>query len=131
MRHNEWALLHELPAMDIATLCLSLMLLPSPVSIAAPACALQAGTTPIVSMLPRRAVPQIIGRMPPAPAPFIADHYNAPPVPAVAPPAPLFPCIAPHCLDAAGKPLQKGVDGNVIDSQGRLCNRDGLWVRCN
>lgn len=83
----------------------------------------------------RRAVRQIDGDTPaaPAPAPTPARDMAIPrPMPSpVAPgPAVLNGCDGPACLDAGGGRFNGGVGTTLISPQGRLCNNNGMTVQC-
>ncbi|MET3132154.1 hypothetical protein AAKU55_002424 [Oxalobacteraceae bacterium GrIS 1.11] len=92
----------------------------------------------------RRAVPQIIGRMPqqaPVPAPGLPPAYGyrppAAPAPASAPvppgpqlPLPVLGCDLGGCRDPAGTRHDGGVGGATLDPSGRLCQRNGVWLQC-
>ncbi len=90
-------------------------------------------TAPAQRPMPRRPVPQIIERMPPsAPPPRVA----LPPLPSSAPlrapsaPQPLGNCGVGGCYDAGGAWQGNGVGNTTVAPNGKLCQRNGIWLQC-
>lgn len=87
---------------------------------------------PAPTRVKRRAVAQVIGRMPvqqQAPVAAARPMYPPPVVP-VAPsgvtgPLPVMGCDAGGCRDPSGIRHDAGPDAN-----GKLCHRDGPWLQC-
>lgn len=81
----------------------------------------------------RRAVPQVIGRMPPTQMPPPVIQYQALlPVPSTAPsaPRPISVCDAGGCRDAAGARYNTGTGNQTLDANGRICHRNGAFIQC-
>ena len=82
----------------------------------------------------RRAVPQVIGRMPATrpPLPAIPDHTVPPashaPVPRA--PLPVNSCDSGGCRDASGMRHDGGVGNATLDANGRVCHRNGAFLQC-
>lgn len=103
-----------------------------------PPCTLVSGVKPEPCRLapPRRAVPQIIERMPvppqrghgAQPQPAAPSTFAPPAIPGA--PRPLAGCVGGACRDAAGVLYDGGVGNATLDPNGRLCNRDGAWLQC-
>lgn len=62
---------------------------------------------------------------------------SAPVMPATPNPAPSGPtsstvnaCVGATCTDSSGATLNPGVGNSTVNSQGRLCNRNGQSVQC-
>jgi hypothetical protein len=87
-------------------------------------------------LTPRRAVPQIVERMPvppprghgALPPPAVPSTLAPPAVPSA--PRPLARCVGGACRDAGGVLYNGGVGNATLDPNGRLCNRDGVWLQC-
>lgn len=81
----------------------------------------------------RRAVPQVIGRMPATQMPPPVIQYQAvPPAPSTAPsaPRPIGVCDAGGCRDAAGARYNTGTGNQSLDANGRICHRNGAFIQC-
>ncbi|KAB8041436.1 hypothetical protein [Janthinobacterium aquaticum] len=81
----------------------------------------------------RRAVPQVIGRMPATQMPPPVIQYQAaPPAPSTVPsaPRPIGACDAGGCRDAAGARYNTGVGNQTLDANGRICHRNGAFIQC-
>jgi len=83
----------------------------------------------------RRAVPQVIGRMPATQMPPPVLHYQAPPAatsPAPVPgaPQPIGACDSGGCRDAAGTRYNTGTGNQSLDANGRICHRNGAFIQC-
>lgn len=82
----------------------------------------------------RRAVPQVIGRMPVTrmPPPVIASPTVPPathaPVPGM--PLPLNSCDSGGCRDASGMRHDGSVGNASLDANGRVCHRNGAFLQC-
>ena len=82
----------------------------------------------------RRAVTQVIGRMPATrlPPPAIPDHTVPPashaPVPSM--PLPVNSCDSGGCRDASGRRHDGGVGNATLDANGRICHRNGAFLQC-
>jgi hypothetical protein len=87
---------------------------------------------PLKAPIKRRAVQQIIGRMPAAAAPVVAPPLvSIKPTPVQPPaPVPLNSCDAGGCLGADGKRYTPAAGAATLDDKGRLCQRNGVWVQC-
>jgi len=80
----------------------------------------------------RRAVPQMIGRMPATQMPPPVIQYQAvPPAPSTAPsaPRPIGACDAGGCRDASGA-RYNGTGNATLDAKGRICHRNGAFMQC-
>lgn len=110
-----------------------------------PECALAPGDPPRLAVEPcrpapprltppRRPVPQSIARMPQQAAPPVSapPAAPAPALPAAVPGRPLSvnSCDIGGCRDAAGVRHEGGVGNATLDPNGRLCNRNGVWLQC-
>ena len=81
---------------------------------------------------PRRAVAQVIGRMPAQPAPSVVPMAPLPPGPAVPmprAPQPIGSCDTGGCRDAAGA-RYNGAGNATLDANGRICHRNGAFIQC-
>lgn len=89
----------------------------------------------------RRAVPQVIGRMPatsmPATSmpPPVIHYQSVPPAPAAvsqppSSPRPLGACDSGGCRDAAGARYNTGSGNQMLDANGRICHRNGAFIQC-
>ncbi|NRR31638.1 hypothetical protein HSX11_15790 [Oxalobacteraceae bacterium] len=95
-------------------------------------------TAPQQTTMPRRAVPQMIQRMPsvaapPAALPGTGIHPATPgatPVPGSAAPLPILGCTLAGCYDSNGVFHITGAGNATIGPGGKLCNRDGVWLQC-
>jgi hypothetical protein len=90
-------------------------------------------TAPAQRPMPRRPVPQIIERMPPsAPPPRVALPPLPPSAPLRAPsaPQPLVNCGVGGCYDAGGVWQGQGVGNTSVAPNGKLCQRNGIWLQC-
>lgn len=84
---------------------------------------------------PRRAVPQNVERRLSLPAATV--HRS--PAPLTAPilpikpeaPFPVTTCDAGGCWNANGSRYQGGTGNIYLDSNGRLCQRNGAWTQCS
>ncbi|MGK5025239.1 hypothetical protein [Janthinobacterium sp. RB2R34] len=85
-------------------------------------------------IVPRRAVPQVIGRMPAmqAPPPVLRPQTMPPathaPVPGA--PLPVNSCDSGGCRDASGMRHDGGVGNATLDAKGRVCHRNGAFLQC-
>ena len=95
---------------------------------------------------PRRAVPQVIGRMPATrmPPPVIeyqtehqtehqTVHQTLPPAshaPVPGAPLPVNSCDSGGCRDASGMRHDGGVGNATLDANGRVCHRNGAFLQC-
>ena len=87
---------------------------------------------PAPPVQPRRAVPQVIGRMPGQPAPSVVPMAPLPPGPAVpmpGAPQPIGACDTGGCRDAAGA-RYNGAGNATLDANGRICHRNGAFMQC-
>jgi hypothetical protein len=90
-------------------------------------------TAPPQRPMPRRPVPQIVEPMPPRAAP---PRVAMPPLPpsaplrAPSPPQPLVNCGAGGCYDAGGAWQGNGVGNTSVAPNGKLCQRNGIWLQC-
>lgn len=90
-------------------------------------------TAPPQRPMPRRPVPLIVEPMPlPAAAPRVAMPPLPPSAPlrAPSPPQPLDNCGAGGCYDAGGAWLGNGVGNTSVAPNGKLCQRNGIWLQC-
>lgn len=82
----------------------------------------------------RRAVPQVIGRMPAAPSPSPVIPYQAVPPAGHSPvpgaPLPVNSCDSGGCRDASGMRHDGGVGNATLDAKGRICHRNGAFLQC-
>lgn len=80
----------------------------------------------------RRAVPQVIGRMPAASMPPPVIQYQpVPPAPVTVPaPRPIGACDSGGCRDAAGARYNTGAGSQTLDANGRICHRNGAFIQC-
>lgn len=90
---------------------------------------------PAPQVAPRRAVPQVIGRMPATQMPPPVLHYQGVPgAPPAAPvptlPQPLGACDSGGCRDAAGSRYNGGAGNATLDANGRICHRNGAFIQC-
>lgn len=82
----------------------------------------------------RRAVTQVIGRMPATrmPPPVIYAQPMPPathaPVPGM--PLPVNSCDSGGCRDASGMRHDGGVGNATLDANGRVCHRNGAFLQC-
>ena len=83
---------------------------------------------------PRRAVPQVIGRMPASRmAPPAIPYQTVPPVthaPVPGAPLPVNSCDSGGCRDASGMRHDGGVGNATLDANGRVCHRNGAFLQC-
>ncbi len=91
---------------------------------------------------PRRAVPQVIKRMPATrmPPPVIeyqtehqTEHQTLPPAshaPVPGAPLPVNSCDSGGCRDASGMRHDGGVGNATLDANGRVCHRHGAFLQC-
>lgn len=78
----------------------------------------------------RRAVPQVIERVPPvAPAARTGVPVIVPPVNIPAPPPAITGCDAGGCRDSAGNRYD-GSNGVYLNGSGRQCQRTGTSMQC-
>jgi hypothetical protein len=90
-------------------------------------------TAPAQRPMPRRPVPQIVEPMPSRAAP---PRVAVPPLPpsaplrAPSPPQPLGNCGAGGCYDAGGAWQGNGVGNTTVAPNGKLCQRNGIWLQC-
>lgn len=88
---------------------------------------------PAPPVQPRRAVAQVIGRMPaPRAVSPVVPVPTLPPSPAVpmpGPPQPIGSCDPGGCRDAAGA-RYNGTGNATLDANGRICHRNGAFVQC-
>jgi hypothetical protein len=90
-------------------------------------------TAPPQRPMPRRPVSQIIEAMPsPAAPPRVAMPPLPPSAPLRAPsaPQPLGNCGAGGCYDAGGAWQGNGVGNTTVAPNGKLCQRNGIWLQC-
>jgi hypothetical protein len=84
---------------------------------------------------PRRAVPQNVERRPSLPAATVRRSLALPPAaPSPVKPAAPFPvttCDAGGCWSANGSRYQGGAGNIYLDSNGKLCQRNGAWMQCS
>jgi hypothetical protein len=90
-------------------------------------------TAPAQRPMPRRPVPQIVERMPPSSQPPRVAMPQLPPsaplrVPSA--PQPLGNCGAGGCYDAGGAWQGNGVGNTSVAPNGKLCQRNGIWLQC-
>jgi len=90
---------------------------------------------PAPTHVERRAVEQVTGRMPARMPPPIHEFHPAPPVAPALPtnpdrPLPLIGCHSGVCRDAGGTLHNGGVGNATLDPNGKLCNREGVWLQC-
>ena len=79
---------------------------------------------------PRRAVPQVIERVPPvAPAARTGVPVIVPPVNIPAPAPAITGCDAGGCRDSAGNRYD-GSNGVYLNGSGRQCQRTGTSMQC-
>lgn len=91
---------------------------------------------------PRRAVPQVIQRMPATrmPPPVMeyqtehkTEHKTLPPAshaPVPSAPLPVNACDSGGCRDASGMRHDGGVGNATLDANGRVCHRNGAFLQC-
>ncbi len=88
---------------------------------------------PAPPVQPRRAVEQVIGRMPAQRmAPPVVAIPPLPPTPAVPMPSlprPVGSCDAGGCRDTSGA-RYNGAGNATLDANGRICHRNGAFVQC-
>ena len=88
---------------------------------------------PAPPVQPRRAVEQVIGRMPAQRmAPPVVAMPSLPPTPAVPMPSlpqPLGSCDTGGCRDTSGA-RYNGAGNATLDANGRICHRNGAFVQC-
>ena len=88
---------------------------------------------PAPPVQPRRAVTQVIGRMPAPPTapPAVAmpPLPSSPPAPMPGLPQPLGSCDTGGCRDAAGA-RYNGAGNATLDANGRICHRNGAFIQC-
>src|ERR1700737_548192 len=83
---------------------------------------------------PPRAVPQNVERLSP---PAATVHRSAAPLPVPLPPVkpeapfPVTTCDAGGCWNANGNRYQGGAGNIYLDSNGRICQRNGAWMQCS
>jgi hypothetical protein len=94
-------------------------------------------TAPARKPMPRRPVPQIVQRMPVAPAPRAVSAPVLPPTPSLQEllqpprtPIPALGCDGGGCYDASGARHNNAGNGVTITPSGKLCNRNGAWLQC-
>ncbi|MES2075987.1 MAG: hypothetical protein V4462_10280 [Pseudomonadota bacterium] len=90
-------------------------------------------TAPAQRPMPRRPVPQIVEPMPsPAAPPRVAMPPLLPSAAlrAPSPPQPLGNCGAGGCYDAGGAWQGNGVGNTTVAPNGKLCQRNGIWLQC-
>lgn len=82
----------------------------------------------------RRAVPQVIGRMPATRMPPPVIHAQTVPPATHAPvpgmPLPVNSCDSGGCRDASGMRHDGGVGNATLDANGRVCHRNGAFLQC-
>ena len=82
---------------------------------------------------PRRAVAQVIGRMPATQMSPPVVHYQTLPAPGAAPvpgaPLPVNSCDSGGCRDAGGA-RYNGAGDATLDANGRICHRNGAFIQC-
>lgn len=82
----------------------------------------------------RRAVPQVIGRMPATQLPPPVIRYQSVPPATQAPvpgaPLPVNSCDSGGCRDASGMRHDGGVGNATLDANGRVCHRNGAFLQC-
>lgn len=82
----------------------------------------------------RRAVPQVIGRMPDTRMPPPVIHAQTVPPATHAPvpgmPLPVNSCDSGGCRDASGMRHDGGVGNATLDANGRVCHRNGAFLQC-
>ena len=82
----------------------------------------------------RRAVPQVIGRMPATQMPPPVIRYQSVPPATHAPvpgtPLPVNSCDSGGCRDASGMRHDGGVGNATLDANGRVCHRNGAFLQC-
>jgi hypothetical protein len=87
---------------------------------------------------PRRAAPQNVERRPSLPS-LPAATVRRSPAPFPVPPSPVKPeapfpvttCDAGGCWNANGSRYQGGAGNTYLDSNGKLCQRNGAWMQCS
>lgn len=87
---------------------------------------------PAPPVQPRRAVAQVIGRMPAQPAPPVVPMPPLPPSPTVPmprAPQPIGACDTGGCRDATGA-RYNGAGNATLDANGRICHRNGAFIQC-
>jgi hypothetical protein len=81
----------------------------------------------------RRAVAQVIGRMPPTQmAPPVVHFQTMPPGSSAAVSRPLVPvgaCDVGGCRDSSGA-RYNGAGNSTLDANGRICQRNGAFIQC-
>ena len=88
---------------------------------------------PAPPVQPRRAVAQVIGRMPAQrtapPVVSMAPLPSSPAVPMPSLPQPIGSCDTGGCRDAAGA-RYNGAGNATLDANGRICHRNGAFMQC-
>ncbi|WP_156894920.1 hypothetical protein [Janthinobacterium sp. 1_2014MBL_MicDiv] len=88
---------------------------------------------PAPPVQPRRAVTQVIGRMPAQravpPAVVMPSLPPSPAVPMPSLPQPIGSCDPGGCRDASGA-RYNGAGNATLDANGRICHRNGAFVQC-
>ncbi|MBJ7308700.1 hypothetical protein ACFOLJ_01515 [Rugamonas sp. CCM 8940] len=90
-------------------------------------------TAPAQRPMPRRPVTQIIEPMPSRAAPPRLAPPSLPPSAPLrtpSPPQPLGNCGVGGCYDAGGVWQGNGVGNTSVVPNGKLCQRNGIWLQC-
>ena len=88
---------------------------------------------PAPPVQPRRAVEQVIGRMPAQravpPAVAMPPLPPSPAIPMPGLPQPVGSCDSGGCRDASGA-RYNGTGNATLDANGRICHRNGAFIQC-